>query len=304
LRSRQSPGFGGTDGHHRRSVSSRSATSMAAGALMLGGSRFGHAPTRGGLGATAPAQVLSAQQENSDTQHRRPSGSQLTGTPCEVVNTAAMSGEVLLTVPDANSKWTVSDVLHRLKAQAPLPDMQRYRLSCGPTPATSNCMLESVITGESEPRRVEFASMVVRLQERPDVDAAWSELASSKKNDVMEVRSVQRPPMLVEMTFKALMLFLGMPGTPDFQPENTGGELWAAIKTQLLVSREHLLELIQTLDLDECDASATLERTRPFLDDVDFQPTNVGRASSFGAKLCAWIRASASFLERRLGDER
>jgi dynein heavy chain len=165
-------------------------------------------------------------------------------------------------------------------------------------------MLESVIAGESEPPRVEFASMVVILQERPDVDAAWSELASMKKADVMEVRAMKRPPRMVEHTFKALMLFLGMQGVPDSDPEETGGELWAAIKTQLLVSREHLLGMAEDLDLDECDASATLERIKPFLDDGDFHPDMVKRASIFGARVCAWIRASAGFLERRLGDER
>jgi len=192
-------------------------------------------------------------------------------------------------------------VLQRLKAHVPLPDRHRYRLSCGPSPAISTCTLESVITGENEPHRVEFASMVVKLPERPDVDAAWSELASQPKAHLLEVRAMKRPPMAVERTFKALMLLLGMTGVPD-DDEETGGELWAAIKTQLLVSREHLLEMIQNLDLDECDAPATLERIRFFLDDDDFNPMMVGRASLFGARVCAWIRASASFLERRLKD--
>jgi len=222
------------------------------------------------------------------------------GTPCTVVVTAALSGEVLLVVADASSRLTVFDVLQRLKAQVPLPGkLRHYKLSCGPSPLVGNCSLENCMASNgTQPCRIELTSVIV-APGRPDV----KELLSMPELRVQLIRSMPVPPRCVVDTFKALMLLLGLLEEPDMPLS----AFWSATRTHLLLSKEHLITTISNFDLDECDASAALGRTRPFLDDINFVPESMsvgGLACSVCGIICWWIRTAARFLERRIEDKR
>ncbi|XP_067855101.1 dynein axonemal heavy chain 1 [Heptranchias perlo] len=125
----------------------------------------------------------------------------------------------------------------------------------------------------------------------PALDAALASLKSLNKNDVTEVRGMQRPPLGVKLVIEAVCIMKGI------KPKKVAGEkpgtkiddYWEPGKG-LLQDPAKFLESLFKYDKDNIPDSV-IKSIQPYIDNEDFMPAAIAKVSKACTSICQWVRA-------------
>uniref|UniRef100_A0A0G4H0M7 Dynein heavy chain coiled coil stalk domain-containing protein n=1 Tax=Chromera velia CCMP2878 TaxID=1169474 RepID=A0A0G4H0M7_9ALVE len=105
-------------------------------------------------------------------------------------------------------------------------------------------------------------------------------VASVKKAEIQELKSLAKPPARVKLVTEALMIILG---------EKTD---WYS--TQRVLNRPDLLQEIQTFDPNRITPDI-LAKLQPYITAPELQPENIKSASLVVRGICIWVHAVNDF---------
>uniref|UniRef100_A0A8C7MG37 Dynein axonemal heavy chain 1 n=1 Tax=Oncorhynchus kisutch TaxID=8019 RepID=A0A8C7MG37_ONCKI len=125
----------------------------------------------------------------------------------------------------------------------------------------------------------------------PALDAALTSLKSLNKNDVVEVRAMQRPPHGVKLVIEAVCIMRSI------KPKKVAGEkpgtkvddYWEPGKS-LLQDPGKFLEGLFKFDKENIPDSV-IKLVQPYIDNEEFQPANIAKVSKACTSICQWVRA-------------
>nr|XP_009665828.1 PREDICTED: dynein heavy chain 1, axonemal [Struthio camelus australis] len=125
----------------------------------------------------------------------------------------------------------------------------------------------------------------------PALDAALASLRNLNKNDVTEVRAMQRPPLGVKMVIEAVCIMKGI------KPKRVAGEklgskvddYWEPGKS-LLQDPGKFLDSLFKYNKDNI-ADTVIKAIQPYIDSEEFQPAAIAKVSKACTSICQWVRA-------------
>ncbi|XP_053154302.1 dynein axonemal heavy chain 1 isoform X2 [Hemicordylus capensis] len=125
----------------------------------------------------------------------------------------------------------------------------------------------------------------------PALDAALGSLRNLNKNDITEVRAMQRPPVGVKMVIEAVCIMKGV------KPKKVAGEkpgskiddYWEPGKG-LLQDPGKFLDSLFKYDKDNI-ADSVIKFIQPYIDSDEFQPAAIAKVSKACTSICQWVRA-------------
>ncbi|XP_032892704.1 dynein heavy chain 1, axonemal [Amblyraja radiata] len=125
----------------------------------------------------------------------------------------------------------------------------------------------------------------------PALDAALASLKSLNKNDVTEVRGMQRPPLGVKLVMETVCIMKGI------KPKKIAGErpgskiddYWEPGKG-LLQDPTKFLDSLFKYDKDNIPDSI-IKAIQPYIDSEDFMPASIAKVSKACTSICQWVRA-------------
>nr|XP_046240546.1 dynein axonemal heavy chain 1 [Scatophagus argus] len=125
----------------------------------------------------------------------------------------------------------------------------------------------------------------------PALDAALASLKSLNKNDVTEVRGMQRPPPGVKMVMEAVCIMKGIKPkkVPGEKPGTKIDDYWEPGKG-LLQDPGKFLESLFKYDKDNIPDSV-ISLVQPYIDNEEFQPASIAKVSKACTSICQWVRA-------------
>ncbi|XP_029991393.1 dynein heavy chain 1, axonemal [Sphaeramia orbicularis] len=129
----------------------------------------------------------------------------------------------------------------------------------------------------------------------PALDAALTSLKSLNKNDVTEVRALQRPPQGVKLVIEAVCIMKGIKPkkVPGEKPGTKVDDYWDPGKG-LLQDPAKFLESLFKYDKDNIpDNVITL--VQPYIDNEEFQPASIAKVSKACTSICEWVRAMHTY---------
>nr|XP_013047409.2 dynein axonemal heavy chain 1 isoform X1 [Anser cygnoides]XP_047928500.1 dynein axonemal heavy chain 1 isoform X1 [Anser cygnoides]XP_047928502.1 dynein axonemal heavy chain 1 isoform X1 [Anser cygnoides]XP_047928506.1 dynein axonemal heavy chain 1 isoform X1 [Anser cygnoides] len=125
----------------------------------------------------------------------------------------------------------------------------------------------------------------------PALDAALASLRKLNKNDVTEVRAMQRPPLGVKMVIEAVCIM------KEIKPKKVAGEklgskvddYWEPGRA-LLQDPGKFLDSLFKYDKDNI-ADTVIRAIQPYIDSKEFQPAAIAKVSKACTSICQWVRA-------------
>ncbi|XP_078663939.1 dynein axonemal heavy chain 1-like [Branchiostoma floridae x Branchiostoma belcheri] len=125
----------------------------------------------------------------------------------------------------------------------------------------------------------------------PALDAALASLKSLNKNDVIEVRAMQRPPGGVRMVIEAVCIMKSIKPkkVAGDQPGKKVDDYWDPGKA-LLQDPGKFLESLFKYDKDNIPDS-NIKLIQPYIDNEEFQPAAIAKVSKACTSICQWVRA-------------
>ncbi|XP_040015424.1 dynein heavy chain 1, axonemal [Xiphias gladius] len=125
----------------------------------------------------------------------------------------------------------------------------------------------------------------------PALDAALTSLKSLNKNDVTEVRAMQRPPQGVKLVIEAVCIMKGIKPkkVPGEKPGTKIDDYWEPGKG-LLQDPGKFLESLFKYDKDNIPDNV-INLVQPYIDNEEFQPASIARVSKACTSICQWVRA-------------
>uniref|UniRef100_A0A8C3XBZ8 Dynein axonemal heavy chain 1 n=1 Tax=Cyanoderma ruficeps TaxID=181631 RepID=A0A8C3XBZ8_9PASS len=125
----------------------------------------------------------------------------------------------------------------------------------------------------------------------PALDAALASLKNLNRNDVTEVRALQRPPLGVKIVIEAVCIMHGK------KPKKVAGEkigtkvddYWEPGKA-LLQDPVQFLNSLYDYDKDNIPDSV-IKAIQPYIDNDEFQPAAIAKVSKACTSICQWVRA-------------
>ncbi|XP_035886761.1 dynein heavy chain 1, axonemal isoform X2 [Phyllostomus discolor] len=125
----------------------------------------------------------------------------------------------------------------------------------------------------------------------PALDAALASLRNLNKNDVTEVRAMQRPPPGVKLVIEAVCILKGIKPkkVPGEKPGTKVDDYWEPGKG-LLQDPGRFLESLFKFDKDNI-GEAVIKAIQPYIDNEEFQPAAIAKVSKACTSICQWVRA-------------
>ena len=131
----------------------------------------------------------------------------------------------------------------------------------------------------------------------PALEAAVKALRTLEKKDIVEVKSMGRPPPAVKLTMECCCLLMGVRPKRVMLPNTVEriDDYWEPAKKKLLGDPKFLQKLL-AFDKDNIDA-AVIRKVKPYLEMPSFMPEVVQKASVAAAGLCKWVHAIVAYDE-------
>ncbi|XP_058416307.1 dynein axonemal heavy chain 1 isoform X1 [Diceros bicornis minor] len=125
----------------------------------------------------------------------------------------------------------------------------------------------------------------------PALDSALASLRNLNKNDVTEVRAMQRPPPGVKLVIEAVCIIKGIKPkkVPGEKPGSKVDDYWEPGKG-LLQDPGRFLESLFKFDKDNI-GEAVIKGIQPYIDNEEFQPAAIAKVSKACTSICQWVRA-------------
>ncbi|XP_064629143.1 dynein axonemal heavy chain 1-like isoform X2 [Lineus longissimus] len=125
----------------------------------------------------------------------------------------------------------------------------------------------------------------------PALDAALASLKSLNKNDVIEVRALQRPPDGVRLVIDAVSIMKGVKPKriAGDKPGEKKDDYWEVGKA-LLQDPGKFLESLFKYDKDNIP-DTVIQKIQPYIDNEAFMPAAIAKVSKACTSICQWARA-------------
>uniref|UniRef100_A0A3Q3IZZ6 Dynein, axonemal, heavy chain 1 n=1 Tax=Monopterus albus TaxID=43700 RepID=A0A3Q3IZZ6_MONAL len=125
----------------------------------------------------------------------------------------------------------------------------------------------------------------------PALNAALTSLKSLNKNDVTEVRAMQRPPQGVKLVIEAVCIMNGIKPkkVPGDMPGTKVNDYWEPGKS-LLQDPGKFLESLLNYEKDNIPDNV-ISLIQPYIDNEEFQPASISKVSKACTSICQWVRA-------------
>ncbi|PRP87942.1 putative dynein heavy chain [Planoprotostelium fungivorum] len=144
---------------------------------------------------------------------------------------------------------------------------------------------EAIAIEEAREARTLAEGAELQLAEAlPALEAATKALNRISRKDVTEIRSFTTPPPGMVAVIEALCILLGKKSTKNMKKD----EGWVEAKAML--NESHFIQRLLDFDKDNIKEEAIL-KLRPYIQDPQFTPAYVEKASVACKSLCAWVRA-------------
>jgi dynein heavy chain len=129
----------------------------------------------------------------------------------------------------------------------------------------------------------------------PALDAAVESLNSLSKNDVIEVRSMQRPPEGVKLVMEAVCIMKGVkPKKADGdKPGKKIDDYWEPGRV-LLSDPQKFLDSLFDFEKENI-SEPTILKIKPYIDSPEFQVSVIARVSKAATSMCQWVRAMEKY---------
>eukprot|EP00945_MAST-04E_sp_MAST-4E-sp1_P005163 g5163.t1 len=131
----------------------------------------------------------------------------------------------------------------------------------------------------------------------PLLESAIKALNTLKKSDLDEVKAMAKPPGGVVLTLTAVCHLMGVKADKIKDPN--GGtkkvsDFWGPSKKHLLGDSK-FIQRLKDYDKDNIDPKIIKKLRDKFIDNPDFQPDQVKKASVAAFGLCKWVRAMEAY---------
>lgn len=129
----------------------------------------------------------------------------------------------------------------------------------------------------------------------PALDAALESLNNLSKQDVIEVRSMQRPPDGVKLVMETVCILKGIkPKKIDGdKPGKKIDDYWEPGRA-LLADPAKFVDSLINFDKENIQESV-IQKLKPYIDNPDFEVSVIARVSKAATSICAWARAMEKY---------
>mmetsp|Transcript_7015 Transcript_7015/g.26224 ORF Transcript_7015/g.26224 Transcript_7015/m.26224 type:complete len:4128 (-) Transcript_7015:64-12447(-) len=132
------------------------------------------------------------------------------------------------------------------------------------------------------------------LQEAlPLLDAALQSLKNLKVDNIKEVSTYKNPTKGVKLTMEAVMVMFGKKPAKSTKDGKSVTDYWEPAKLLLGKAKELRNEMID-FDKDSLTKNK-IDRISKFMDNPDFTPKEISRASKACTAMCEWVRAMYNY---------
>ena len=155
---------------------------------------------------------------------------------------------------------------------------------------------EQVTKKVQETRAIASEAQDQLAEALPALEAALQSLEVLSKNDINEVRALQRPPPGVKLTLEAVCILkqiepnkVPVPGKPGKKED----DYWEPGRG-LLADAAKFLQSLREFDKENIP-EIVIQKLQKHIDSPDFDPIKIERTSKACKSLCMWCRAMYSF---------
>nr|XP_061802869.1 dynein axonemal heavy chain 12-like [Nerophis lumbriciformis] len=130
----------------------------------------------------------------------------------------------------------------------------------------------------------------------PALEEAIAALNTLKPADITVVKSMKNPPAGVKLVMSAICVMKGMPPDKVADPSGSGKKVldyWGPSKK--LLGDMNFLKDLKEYDKDNIPEDSMLKIRTIYMNNPDFNPAKVAKASSAAEGLCKWIKAMESY---------
>eukprot|EP01105_Mastigella_eilhardi_P018534 TRINITY_DN42_c0_g2_i2.p1 TRINITY_DN42_c0_g2~~TRINITY_DN42_c0_g2_i2.p1 ORF type:complete len:4316 (+),score=1161.39 TRINITY_DN42_c0_g2_i2:1869-12950(+) len=160
---------------------------------------------------------------------------------------------------------------------------------------------------KTEETRVMNDEAQKELQEvLPALKSAEMALNSLNRNDIVEVRSMFRPPNGVKMVMEAICIVKGVKPVKKADSSGKGKDqfdYWEPAK--LMLNDPNFLNSLLTYDVNNIP-EAVIQKLQPYILSDDFRPFAIAKVSRACTSLCIWVRAIENYfhVEKAIAPKR
>jgi dynein heavy chain len=129
----------------------------------------------------------------------------------------------------------------------------------------------------------------------PELEAAIKALKTLKKDEINEVRNMQKPPYPVQLAVEAVVIINKEKPTKVTDPNDKSKISFSYFETgKKMMKDPNFLKKLQKFDKDSISPE-TIEKLQPHIENPKFEPENVKKASVAAEGLCKWVRAMVNY---------
>jgi len=127
----------------------------------------------------------------------------------------------------------------------------------------------------------------------PALDAAVASLKSLKKEDIVEVKSLGKPPAGVVMVMEAVCVMFELKPEKVKDPNDPMKKIddyMGIVKKQVINDPAKFLDNLFSFDKDSIKDS-TISRVQKYIDNPEFTPDSIAKVSKACTSICLWVNA-------------
>ena len=206
-----------------------------------------------------------------------------------------------------NATKEVESLQEELKNTQPLllqtsEEVERTMKQISEDKAAAQVIRESVLKKEEfasnkaeETKKIADESQRDLDEALPALDAALESLNSLSKNDVIEVRSMQRPPEGVKLVIEAVCIMKGIkPKRVDSDKIGKKVDDYWDVGKALLADPAKFLDSLMNFDKDNI-SEQTILKIKPYIESPEFQVSVIAHVSKAAKSICQWVRAMEKY---------
>ncbi|RYG57585.1 hypothetical protein EON66_00045 [archaeon] len=129
----------------------------------------------------------------------------------------------------------------------------------------------------------------------PVLEAAVKALSALSRSDIVEVKSLRKPPEGVKLAMEAVCILFKLPPKKVAAPSGKGkvDDYWEVAQKELL-NDPHLVDRLKSYDADHIPPDV-VEKAQPYIEREDFGVEAVSHVSVAAGGLCKWVHAIVKY---------
>jgi dynein heavy chain len=151
----------------------------------------------------------------------------------------------------------------------------------------------AIAQGEADVVMSQKADVEADLAEAiPALESAIAALDTIKPADINEIKALSKPPEKIRMVCKAVCIMLSIKPQRIPDPDDPSKRImdyWGP--SQKMLADQNLINNLKTYDKDNMNPKIIAEIKKDFVDDPDFNPDVIAKASKAAEGLCRWCHA-------------